>query len=337
MREIEDKKKLTLEEYKEKYSKPENTKVVKTFLSGFALSIGLIVASLLTLIVLKLFDINTIAGYIGIGVAVLIFILAYIIPVIKISKTKAFITNVNGRTAKDAQKHNKQLRNEIADMMIDYNQTVEGASWYKEELVGKLAIARHTNNNEDVKNILTDIFNSDVQKQSNKIIRNYSLKVGLLSALSQSDKVDTMLVITYELMMIKDIIYLHGFRPSNAKLMRIYIDVIRNALISYGASNVSTNLVTNATNAVAEALGARSALGNLISSIVGSATAGVINGTLSVIIGFQTRKYMMKEYHLQNLLDNIEISEEEEKEMMSEVKSDIIKAAKKRKIEEVPA
>ena len=113
--------------------------------------------------------------------------------------------------------------------------------------------------------------------------------------------------------------------------------MLRNALIAYGASNVSTNLVTSAANAIAEALGTRTALGSLISTIVGGATSGVINGTLSVIIGFQTRKYLMKEYHLQNILDNVVITKDEEEKMLSQVKADIIKASKKRKIEVEPA
>lgn len=335
-KEIEEKK-MTLEEYKEKYTKPENTKLIKSFLFVFAASIGIIVVVLLALLDIRLFEINEYAGYAGIGVSILIFVICYLVPVIRISRTKAFKVNVNNRTARQAQKHNKQLRNEIADMMIEYNKKVEGATWYNEQLVGKLEVARIANNDTDVKALLSDIFNSDVKKECNKTIRGCALKVGFLTALSQSDRIDTLLVISYELNMIKNIIYLYGFRPSNEKLTKIYLAVLRNALVAYGASNVSSNFVTSAANAISEALGARNALGNLISTIVGGATSGIINGSLSVIIGFQTQKYLMHEYNLQNILDGVEVSEEEEIQMMSEVKTDIMKAAKKKKITEVPA
>lgn len=328
---MKEKKKITFQEYKEKYTKFENPTNVKTILFIVIAALGIIVAVALALLTLRLFDINNIAGYIGIGVSVLLFALLYVLPILKIFAKKAFITNVNERTASSAKRHNKKLRNEIADMMIDYNESVDGASWYNEELVNELIDARHNNNDLEVKRLLSDIYGGDVKKQANKIIRNTALKVGLLTALSQSDKVDTILVIAYELIMIKDIIYLYGFRPSDTKLLKIYLTVLRNALIAYGASNVSTNLVTNAANAIAEALGTRTALGSLISTIVGGATSGVINGTLSVIIGFQTRKYLLKEYNLQNILDNVEINEEEEEKMLSQVKSDIIKASKKKK------
>ena len=328
---MKEKKKITFQEYKEKYTKFENPTNVKTILFIVIAALGIIVAVALALLTLRLFDINNIAGYIGIGVSVLLFALLYVLPILKIFAKKAFITNVNERTASSAKRHNKKLRNEIADMMIDYNESVDGASWYNEELVNELIDARHNNNDLEVKRLLSDIYGGDVKKQANKIIRNTALKVVLLTALSQSDKVDTILVIAYELIMIKDIIYLYGFRPSDTKLLKIYLTVLRNALIAYGASNVSTNLVTNAANAIAEALGTRTALGSLISTIVGGATSGVINGTLSVIIGFQTRKYLLKEYNLQNILDNVEINEEEEEKMLSQVKSDIIKASKKKK------
>lgn len=337
MRDNYENNKMTLEEYKNKYTKPENAKLVKTFLFIFAASIGLIVAVLLSLLVIRLFEINEYAGYVGIGVAVLLFIVLYLVPVIKISSTKAFMVNVNDRTARQAQKHNKQLRNEISDMMIEYNATVEGATWYDEESVRQLAVARKDNNDKEVKTLLSAIYNSDVRKQADKIIRGCALKVGFLTALSQSDRIDSLLVVSYELNMIKNIIYLYGFRPSNEKLMKIYLAVLRNALVAYGASNISSNFVTSAANAVSEALGARHALGNLISTIVGGATTGIINGSLSIIIGFQTRKYLMHEYHLQNVLDNVEIKDEEQAQMMSEVKADIMKAAKKKKLADIPA
>ena len=337
MEENNERNKMTLDEYKEKYTRPENTKLIKTFLFVFAGSIGIIVAVLLTLLTLRLFDINQYAGYAGIAVSIILFIFLYLVPVIKISRTKAFIVNVNDRTARQAQKHNRMLRNEISDMMIDYNQNVEGATWYNEEMVKQLVVARKDNNDKEVKSLLSQIYNSDVKKQSDKIIRNCALKVGFLTALSQSDRIDTLLVISYELNMIKNIIYLYGFRPSNEKLMKIYVAVIRNALIAYGSSNVSSNFVTSAANAISEALGARHALGNLIASVVGGATSGIINGSLSVIIGFQTRKYLMNEYHLQNVLDTVDIPDEEQAKMLSEVKSDIVKAAKKKSLTEVPA
>ena len=154
--------KMTFEEYKARYTKPENKKLMKAAMIMIAAGIGIILFTCLFLICLRVYEINEYAGYAAIGVCVLIFILFYIVPLIRIGRTKYFITNVNDRTVRNAQKHNKKLREEIADKMIDYNSKVEGATWYNEELVGKLAVARVSHNDKELKSTLTQIYDGDV-------------------------------------------------------------------------------------------------------------------------------------------------------------------------------
>ena len=321
-------KKITFEEYKAKYTKPENKKLIRAAMFIMAGGIGVIIFTCLFLLTLRLFDINQYAGYAGIGVSVIIFIVAYIVPLVKITRSSYFITNVNERTARNAQKHNKKVRNQIADKMIEYNAQVEGATWYNEELVGKLAIAKVNGNDEDVKYLLTQIYDSDVKKGTNKIIRDHAMKIGLVTTFSQSHFIDMSFVAIYELNMIKELIFLYGFRPSDAKLMKIYLTVLSNALLSYGISSSSSNFVGGLVNGISGAVGKLSALTSVISTVVGSTIQGVVNSTLSIIIGYQTRKYLLNEYHLQDILDGIDLGEEEESEMISEVKSEIIKNAR---------
>ena len=320
--------KMTFEEYKAKYTKPENTKLVKMTMFLLIGGIGIIIFTCLFLICLRVYDVNDIAGYVAIGVSVLIFIFLFIVPVVKITKTKYFITNVNDRTARNAQKHNKQLREEIADKMIDYNAKVEGATWYNEKLVGQLAIARVSKNDKEVKSLLTQIYDSDVKKQANKLIRDHALKIGLVTMFSQSQFVDTAFVATYELGLIKDLVFLYGFRPSDAKLLRIYLTVLTNALTAYGISATSSNFVGGIANSISNAVSKVSALSSIISVVVSSTIQGVVNASLSVIIGLQTRKYLLHEYHLQDVLDEITLEELDEKEMINEVKTEILKSAK---------
>ena len=66
--------KMTLEEYQQKYSKTENSKTIKFGLVLFVASIGVIVATCLLLVVLRVFELNEYAGYASIAVAVLVFI-----------------------------------------------------------------------------------------------------------------------------------------------------------------------------------------------------------------------------------------------------------------------
>lgn len=324
----EEEKKITFEEYKQRYTKPENRKLIKAGMFILAGGIGVIIFTCLFLICLRVYEINDIAGYVTIGVSVLLFILLYIVPLVKITRTKYFITNVNDRTARNAQKHNKQLREEIADKMIDYNAKVEGATWYNEKLVGELAIARVAKKDKEVKTLLSQIYEGDVKKQSRRLIRDHAMKIGLVTMFSQSQFVDTAFVAAYELGLIKDLVYLYGFRPSDAKLMKIYLTVLTNALTAYGISATSSNFVGGIANSISNAVSKVSALSSVISVVVSSTIQGVVNASLSVIIGLQTRKYLLHEYHLQDVLDEVEFEDVNEQEMINEVKEDILKNAK---------
>ena len=327
-------KKLTLEEYEQKYSHRENSKVVKSFLLLFEALIGVGLAAILFFVVLRLFDIHQIAGYAGIVVAVIIFICFYIIPVVKIRKTKSFEVNVNKYNALGAKRHNKKLREEIADKFIEFSESTDGVGWYNSELVGKLAIARHTNNDLETKELLTNIFETDVKKTAKSIIREHAIQVGMVTAISQSENLDTMFMAIYELNLIKRLVFLYGFRPSDARLMRIYMMVLKNALMTYGLESVANNLATGIVQKIGGALTSIPALGSVVSTVISSASQGVINGGLTVIIGHQTLTYLNKEYHMQDLLDKIDLDEIDEKEMMQEVKEDIIKESKQLKKKE---
>ena len=325
----ENEKKMTFEEYKERYTKPENKNLMKAAMIMIAAGIGIILFTCLFLICLRVYEINEYAGYAAIGVSVLIFILFYIVPIIRIGTTKYFITNVNDRTVRNAQKHNKKLREEIADKMIDYNSKVEGATWYNEKLVGQLAIARVSHNDKEVKTLLTQIYDGDVKKETRKIIRDHALKIGLVTTFSQSHVVDTAFVAVYELNLIKDLVFLYGFRPSDTRLMKIYLTVLSNSLMAYGISASSSNFVGGIVNGISNAVGKISALSSAISVVVGSTIQGVVNSTLSIIIGMQTRKYLLTEYHLQDVLDEVILDETvDEQALIDEVKAEIIKSAK---------
>ncbi len=320
--------KMTLKDYEKKYTRRQNIKAIKSFLLILEVAIGLIIAACLFYLVLQIYNLNNIAGYVSIAFAVVLYIFLYIVPVIKIKKTKSFTTNVNANNAKDAKKHNKKMREEIADKMIEFTATTEGIGWYRSDLIGKLAIARQTKNDEELKNILTELYNTDVKKTANSIIREHAVRVGITTAISQSEKLDSMFVAIYEINLIKDLVFLYGYRPSEAQLLKIYTNVIHNALIAYGVQGVTQGLATGVAQKIGQSAKGIPLLGNAIATVIDSASQGVVNGSLTVVIGIQTKKYLMKEYKLQNLLDGLDVSEDNEAEMIKEVKEDILKETK---------
>ncbi|MBQ7242719.1 MAG: DUF697 domain-containing protein [Bacilli bacterium] len=320
--------KMTLEEYKAKYTRPQNYKAARLFLFLFAASIGVIVFTCLLLIVLRIHEINEVAGYISIVPAVAAFGLFYVFPLVKIHKLPAFQTNVDQRNARAAQIHNRKMREDIADHMIDFAAKTDNVGWYDESRIGKLAVARQTKDNDGLRLALTEIYDQDVRKMADKLIRSAATKVGIFTALSQSDRLDTAIVAMYELNLVKDLLYLYGYRPSEPRLMRIYASVVRDSLIAYGASASTPAILHSLTDNLAPSLGI---LGGILSTVIGSTSQGLINGALTVVIGVQTKRYLRVEYRLQDLLDGIELEGEDEAVLMEEVKKDIGKTIREGK------
>ena len=326
--ESKDAKKMTLEEYESKYSGRTNVKRARSFLVLIVAAIGIGMAALLTLVVFKVYDMNQYAGYAAIGVAVLLFILCYIVPVVKISKIKPFMVEVNTSNARRAQRHNRKLREDIADKMIELHSKTRDVDWYSDAAIGKLAVARQTNDSAALKAALTEMYNGEVKKKANSIIHRYAGQIGLITAISQSDRIDTLVVASFELNLIKRLVYLYGYRPSDARLLRIYGQVLANSLIAYGASSFTSNLAMGVVNSIGGAMEKIPVLGQAVATAIGSTAQGVINGVMTIVIGFQTLRYLKKEYHLQDILDSIDLGEEEEEEMVGEVRKEIMKSAR---------
>lgn len=302
--------KMTIYEYEQKYAKRQNVRGAKFLLRFIAAVIGIFLFVCLFFVTMRVYDMNEYAGY-GVGAACLIlYVCAFIVPLVKILKTGYFITNVNAQTARKAQKHNKKLRHEIADKIIEVTSKVEGVGWYDSEVVGRLAIAVKAGDEAGLKRCLTELYSKSVKKSAKDLIFKSSMKSAMYSAISQTAKVDALLVVFLNIQLVKDIIFLYGFRPSDVKLVRIFGRVLQNSLIAYGLGSVKIG------SSVAQTMGAAvkgiPLLGSAISAIVDSSVQGLTNGTLTAVIGYQTIKYLNDEYKLQNILDGIEVAETEE-------------------------
>lgn len=315
--------KLTIYEYEQKYTKRENARGARLVLALIAAAIGVFLFFCLFSVTMRVWDINMYAGIGVAAVSVIVYIVLFIVPLIKILKTDYFIVNVNANTAAEAKAHNKKVRRKIADKIIDLTAKVDGVGWYDSETVGKLAIAVKTNNDKAIMQNLTNLYSGSVKKSAKELIFKSSLKSGMYSALSQTNKVDAMLVAVLNLQLVKDLVFLYGFRPSDAKLVRIFARILQNSLIAYGlgGAKIGNSVVQTMGNAVRGI----PLLGSAISTLVDSSVQGLTNGVLTTVIGYQTIKYLNTEYRLQELLDGIEIveTEEEFKEACDELEKEL--------------
>lgn len=308
--------KMTIYEYEQRYSKRVNVRSARLFLGLLAGAIGVLLFFCLFSVTMRVFELelpNSLNIYLGSAVAVLsvvLYICLFVVPLVKITKLNYFVTNVNAMTAREAKKHNQKVRHELADRIIDVTAKVEGVGWYDSEIVGKLAIAQKTRNEQALKEHLTALYSGCIKKNAQDMILKTSLKTAMYSAVSQTNKVDAMLVAVLNLQLIKDILFLYGFRPSDAKLAKIFGSVLRNSLIAYGLGGVKIG------NTIAQSMGNAvkgiPLLGSAISTVVDSSIQGLTNGVLTAVIGRQTIKYLSEEYRLQDILDGIDLTETQE-------------------------
>lgn len=299
--------KMSIYEYEQRYTKRQNVRGAKRIVRFFAAVIGIFLFVLLALTALKIYELNQYAGYAAAGVFLILYVIVFLIPLFKILKTDYFITNVNAFSAKAAQKHNKKLRHEIADKIIDLTAKVEGVGWYDSEVVGRLAIALKTGEEEKLRKGLNELYFGCIKKSAKDLILKSSLKSAAYSAVSQARGVDAALVIVVNIQLIKDLVYLYGFRPSDAKLAKIFARVIQNSLVAYGlgGSNFGSGVIKTMGSAVRDI----PLLGSAISALVDSSVQGLVNGTLTTVIGYQTIRYLNKEYRLQDILDGVDVSQ----------------------------
>lgn len=302
--------KMTIYEYEEKFVKRQNVKAAKAILYVLTALIGVIFAWCFFSISKAAYEFHPYAGYAAAGVSVVLFILFYIVPVVKIYRTEHFITNVNYKTAAKAKRHNKKARYDIAAKIVDLSNTVAGVGWYDSYTVEKLEAGVKYRDDEVIKEQLTALYNGSVKKSAKQVIFQSALKAAMYSALSQDKKIDTMMIGVVDLQMIKDIIFLYGFRPSETRLLRIFAAVVKNSLVAYGLGGIKIG--NGIVKTMGDAVKGIPLLGEVISTVVDSSVQGLANGTLTAVIGFQTVKYLSVEYKLQNVLDSVEIAQTEE-------------------------
>lgn len=323
--------KLTIYDYEQRYVKRQNVRGAKFFLRFLITVIGLFLFSCLFFLSYHVWEMNNYAGYAVGAVCLILYIVFFIVPVVKIMKSDYFYVNVNAFTAREAKKHNKKLRHEIADKIIDFTASVEGVGWYDSQIVGQLAIAMRTGNEEEIKRNLSALYSGPVKKTARDLIFKSALKSAAYSAVSQASTIDTTLVVFVNLQLIKDLVFLYGFRPSDPKLLKIFGRVLQNSLVAYGLG--SLKIGNTVTRSMGDAMKGIPILGAAIATIVDSSVQGLTNGTLTAVIGFQTIRYLNEEYKLQNLLDGIEVAETEEElaatcvELEKELRHDKKKAA----------
>lgn len=129
--------------------------------------------------------------------------------------------------------------------------------------------------------------NGPVLETLKKIIRDNSFIAGVYAAISPSAALDALLV---NFQMVKDLIFLYGFRPTGLRILTITCRVMLSSFLAYEAeaSDIGSSFASKIFKNIP-----------FLSALSDSLAQGIMNGVLTNTIGYNTTKYLKEEYHLQ--------------------------------------
>ncbi len=245
--------------------------------TGFSLLFILILISSILDVGERLRGIHAYVEYAFYGLSVLLIYLLILRPIHIIFFSPSFSVE----TTIDADKTvNFGLYKRVAKRLIS-------GGLLKEEDVARLNDAMASAS--ALREALNHVFQTQVKKKMNEVIRKHAKTVMVSTAISQNGRLDFFTVIVVNLKMIKELVVMCGFRPSFKNLSKLSINVFTTALIAEGLENLDFNeiLPTSTVNTLGEIPFAK--------PLLSSVTQGISNGLLTLRIGIVTRKYLFSD------------------------------------------
>lgn len=277
------------------------------------------------------FEVNRIFGYVMSGVFVLLVAVFIIRPLVKVMTARFFVVDVTDENKKLARRRNRKALVGVATSLVEYNEnpknmrfrylTPENTKLIKDDLRS----VNHTKLREDMRKV----YSTDVGKFANSVIFKSAGKVFLTTSVSQNDKIDALSVLLVNFSLIKQIVAIYGYRPSYAKLFRIYISVLKNALIAYGMQNVNWfNVFGKFFSGVAKKI-------PFIDTVVDSALQGTVSAFLTILVGYKTKRFLCSDYKKQEKID-VEGTEETGYDDEVEIAMNLAKEVRKQNKDKMP-
>ena len=302
-------------EFSDSISTALKQKNEKNFFAGIlaivAVVILLLVAAVADVLMLC-FTVHPYFGYVMCVVVGLLIALFIIRPMFKVIGARFFIVDVTNLNKKKAKKKNLRAVKQVAQALVSYNRDPKNAKfkYVKDENLALLKSAISKNDEQALQAALKQVYSTDVGKCVNDLIFKSAGKVFLTTSISQNDKIDAVSVLLVNVSLVKQIVGIYGYRPSYAKLFRIYTRVLRSALTAYGMENVNWfNVFSKFFSGVAKKI-------PFIDTLVDSTVQGTVSAFLTLLVGYKTKKYICSDYKEQENLSvegGFDVSDEEVK------------------------
>lgn len=270
-------------------------------LAAVAVIVLLLVGALADILTLC-FQVNRIFGYTMVAVTAILLALFIARPIAKVLSARFFITDVTSVDKNLAKRKNRRAIKEVASALVAYNTDPKNMKYryLKDGNLQALQKALASGKAEEIRAALKSTYSSDVAACANGLIFKSAGKVFLRTSISQNDKIDAVSVLLVNLSLVKQIVGIYGYRPSYAKLFRIYLVVLRNALIAYGMQNVSWF------NVFGKFFSGAIKKVPFMDTLIDSAVQGTVSAFLTILVGYKTKRYLCSDYKTQEKIAGLD-------------------------------
>ena len=313
---------LSFLDYQENILKSKEERTTRLFLFAITTALYLLGIGIFASIVQTVYQINPEIGlYLGAGLLG-VYTICFIVILCRIYSKHSFDLDYK-KHGHQSERKNNQVRWEIANniteqsSILHYLEDKARKESLKEKEAneikaydtiislsikhhGKYALI-HSKDSKALADALSVAMRKDgvIYKRAQKMIFGRSVTTGALTAISQSTLMDSGIVVVKNLQLIKDLVWLYGFRPSNREMYKIMIRVIRAVCVSIGMNTFGSG----SANFLSKLLNKNSA--NIIVSVLGQAinmgAQLVGNGVMTYLIGKYTLNVMLDEFAVQEL------------------------------------
>ena len=310
--------------YQEEVTHSKEEKRNRAILIALSVALYLLGLGVFAIIVQTIYQMNEIAGII-VAIALLVaYTTCFIVIIVKIFSKHSFDLEFQKR--KDghySERNNNKVRWEIAKNIVDqsvvlnYLDKMDDKKVLTSKEVEKIASFRQLQNlvnkypgnkipsshKEDSINLAESLSISMrkdgvIYQKAKSLILKRSLSTGCLTALSQNTMVDASVVVVKNMQLIKDLIWLYGFRPTNAEMTKILEKVVKSVCLSIGLSTMQ-----NGTNMAGKIFNKDS--NNFLVQVLGQAlnmgAQFIGNGAMTYMVGKYTINALLRQYRVQDI------------------------------------
>lgn len=310
--------------YQEEVTHSKEEKRNRAILIALSVALYLLGLGVFAIIVQTIYQMNKIAGII-VAIALLIaYTTCFIVIIVKIFSKHSFDLEFQKR--KDghySERNNNKVRWEIAKNIVDqsvvlnYLDKMDDKKILTSKEAEKIASFRQMQNlvnkypgnkipsshKEDSINLAESLAISMrkdgvIYQKAKSLILKRSLSTGCLTALSQNTMVDASVVVVKNMQLIKDLIWLYGFRPTNAEMTKILEKVVKSVCLSIGL-----NTMQNGTNMAGKIFNKDS--NNFLVQVLGQAlnmgAQFIGNGAMTYMVGKYTINALLRQYRVQDI------------------------------------